>query len=85
MSILGYDRSTIIAGAWAICAECWEATPVTSDISLHLPSCSLSAAGDEQEAQPATPPRRTTDPNVYVWTDKGFERAVDVERPRRRR
>lgn len=80
MAFISSDKRAILgAGGYSICLECDEPTP-DRGVSRHehAPHCSQAP----KPAPVRAAPRRTTDPNVYVMTDKGFERAIDVERRR---
>ena len=74
------DDGDVMFGSdgWSYCVECMAATH-EGDVRQHAPGCSLGLA-----PRPSISISRTTDPNLYVWTSNGLERAMDVERRRRR-
>lgn len=80
MAWLSRDGAAYLGvGQSSVCVECDEPTHLSEDHTQHGPHCSQAP---NTVAVPPQAPRRTTDPNLYVMTDRGFERAIVVERRR---
>lgn len=76
--IIGGDTLRGVFSEWSWCTECMEVTHDGDPERQHAPGCSRRPA-----PRPSVARSRTHDPNVYVWTANGIERATDVERRRR--
>lgn len=80
MAFVSRDGDAILGlGGFSLCNECGEASRDRDGVSEHAENCPKVAELRARARQPL--PRR--DPNVYVMTSNGFERAIDVERRRR--
>lgn len=81
MSFLDAEKQVIIAeGELNLCAECGGINQDINEPITHMAGCLASPSSAPRQA-----PARTSDPNVYVWTDRGLERVIDVEKRRRQR
>lgn len=78
MGTLSIDGDTYISdGSWQFCRHCDAAAYVWDPID-HEPDC------PKRRDAPAPRPNRTSDPNLCVITPSGIERAMDVQKRRRR-
>lgn len=79
MGTRSIDGDTYISdGSWQFCGYCDAAAYVWDPIA-HEAGC------PKRRDAPAPTPSRTHDPNLYVMTANGIERAMDVEKRRLRR
>lgn len=77
MGFLSRDGNALLGlGPWSVCVQCGEATHEGDEMTRHDSHCPLITPSD------AAPTRRVLDPRLYVFTDRGIERAMDVERRR---
>ena len=74
---LSGDGMVLSDGSWQFCAMC-DAAAYVGDPIEHGLGCPKGGSA------PAKTPRPTNDPNLYVMTPNGIEKAMDVERRKRR-
>lgn len=83
MAIVNIDRETISTpGGMSQCVRCGGVNRDCAEPIEHEEGCPVAAS--KPRSAPGVPVR-TSDPNTYVWTSRGMERAADVERRRARR
>lgn len=64
----------------SLCVECGESFVFEVGEGQHASWCSKRPGAAGQSSRRAV--RTSPDPNSYVWTARGFEREIDVERRR---
>lgn len=82
MAFVSRDGDAILGlGGFSLCNECGEASRDGDGTYEHAENCPKMVRLKARALQRQPLPRR--DPNVYVMTGNGFEKAIDVERRRR--
>lgn len=83
MAIVDLDGQVVATpgGMWQ-CVRCGGVNRDCAEPIEHEEGCPVAAF--KPRSAPGVPVR-TSDPNTYVWTSRGMERAMDVERSGSRR